>query len=111
MNLSAKKCISYKKGSPPLTEQQEDELLKKINNWALMRSGIHIITKLYQLKSFVDAIGFVVEVSLVAESEGHHPVIHIFYNKVQIELHTHALGGLSENDFIIAAKIDLLRKP
>ena len=64
------------------------------------------IKKKLKLKDFKEAMAFVNKVAEIAESEGHHPDIHIFYNQVRIELWTHAVGGLSENDFIMAAKLD-----
>ena len=67
------------------------------------------IKREFKFKDFKEAIGFVNKVAALAESEGHHPDIHIFYNRVVLELTTHAVGGLSENDFILAAKIDQLR--
>ena len=54
-------------------------------------------------------MGFVMEMGLIAQAEGHHPVIHIYYDKVDVELYTHAIGGLSGNDFILAAKFDATR--
>ena len=62
----------------------------------------------FKFKDFKQAITFINKVAEVAESEGHHPDIYVFYNKVVIELWTHAIGGLSENDFIVAAKIEPL---
>jgi 4a-hydroxytetrahydrobiopterin dehydratase len=62
--------------------------------------------KEFKFVDFIGAINFVNLVADIAEEEGHHPDIHIFYNKVRLELSTHAIGGLSENDFILAAKID-----
>lgn len=64
------------------------------------------IYKEFKFKDFIGAINFVNLVADIAEMEGHHPDIHINYNKVLLELWTHAIGGLSENDFILAAKID-----
>lgn len=64
------------------------------------------IRKEFKFKDFKEAINFVVKVARLAEEEGHHPDIFIFYNRVVIELWTHAIGGLSENDFILAAKIN-----
>ena len=68
------------------------------------------IRKEFKFKDFVRAMAFVDQVADVAESEGHHPDIRIHYNRVVIELTTHAIGGLSENDFIVAAKIERLVK-
>ena len=64
------------------------------------------ISREYKFKDFIGAVNFVERVADVAEMEGHHPDIHIFYNKVVLELYTHAINGLSENDFIVAAKVD-----
>ena len=110
MDLTKKKCISYKKSTLPLNERKEDILLKKVDNWKLVRTGTHGLKKTFQFRGFSSAMGFVVEVALLAESEGHHPDMHIYYSKVEIELSTHIIGGLSENDFILAAKIDNLQK-
>jgi len=67
------------------------------------------LTKEFLFTDFIRAMSFVDMMADVAESEGHHPDIHIHYNKVQIELMTHAIGGLSENDFIVAAKIEQMK--
>ena len=77
--------------------------LKELNGWALEDKKIH---KLFAFKNFKEAMIFVNKVAEIAESEGHHPDITIHYNKVDISLWTHAIRGLSLNDFIIAAKID-----
>lgn len=71
-----------------------------------MDDKINKISKEFKFKDFIGAINFVDNVAGIAEEEGHHPDIYIFYNKVLIELSTHSIGGLSENDFILAAKID-----
>jgi 4a-hydroxytetrahydrobiopterin dehydratase len=67
---------------------------------------VHKLIKEYKLLNFVDAIKFVNQIAEVAENEGHHPNISIRYNIVLIEIYTHAIDGLSENDFILASKID-----
>ena len=110
MDLTKKKCIPCEKGTPPLNERQENTLIKAVENWDLVRTGVHRLKKTFRFTGFSSAIGFVVQTALIAESEGHHPDIHIYYAKVEIELSTHAIGGLSENDFILAAKIDDLKK-
>ena len=89
-----------------MTEPEEDNFLSKISKWDLLRSGIHKIKKEYSLIHFKDAISFVNQIAELAEDEGHHPNITILYNLVIIEIYTHAINGLSENDFILAAKID-----
>lgn len=71
-----------------------------------MIDGGKKITKKFKFKNFKEAMAFINKVAELAESEGHHPDIFIFYNRVKFELSTHAIGGLSENDFILAAKIN-----
>lgn len=106
MNLSQKHCVPCEGGMPPLSEAEENALLPKVESWLILRDGNHKLRKQFAFKDFKEAIQFVNKIAEVAEAEGHHPDIYIFYNKVQIDLFTHAVGGLSENDFIMAAKID-----
>ena len=108
MNLTKKKCIPCKAGMSPLNEDAINELLKQITAWTL-RNG-HLYKK-FKFKNFVEAMKFVNFVADVAEQEGHHPNnFSVHYNKVEIELWTHAINGLSENDFIVAAKIDVINQ-
>jgi len=102
MNLTQKKCKPCEGGTPPLTEEQANELLKQIPNWEIKDD--HVFRQ-FKFKNFRESISFVNKVAEIAEEEGHHPDIAIHYNKVAIELWTHAVNGLSENDFIVAAKI------
>lgn len=106
MDLTKKHCIPCEQGDPPLSKEKEDELKKEIPQWALMRDGTHKIRRQFKFKDFVEAMRFVNKVADLAESEGHHPDITIVYSRVNLDLFTHAVGGLSENDFILAAKID-----
>lgn len=114
MNLLDKHCVPCEGGDPPLPDGKEDEMLKLIQHdnegWILLRDGTHRLRRQFKFKNFMEAIGFVNKVAEIAEKEGHHPDIYIFYNKVQLDLFTHAVGGLSENDFIMAAKIDKIEK-
>lgn len=103
MNLTKKKCIPCEAGTPPLEEEKIAELLKQISGW-ILKDG-HLFKK-FKFKNFVEAMKFINSVADVAESEGHHPDFCVHYNKVEIEIWTHAINGLSENDFILAAKID-----
>lgn len=105
-DLATRKCVPCEGGMPPLTAEQAKELLGKVNAWQL--SDAKEISKEFRFKNFRQAMAFVNKVAEVAEGEGHHPDIYIFYNRVRFSLSTHAIGGLSENDFILAAKIDLL---
>ncbi|MFZ3011766.1 MAG: 4a-hydroxytetrahydrobiopterin dehydratase [Minisyncoccia bacterium] len=106
MDLSNKKCIPCEAGGvDPFSEAQAEEYLKEVSGWVLDEKA-QKIWKEFKFQDFLEAIKFVNLVAGIAEGEGHHPDIHIYYNKVTLELSTHAIGGLSLNDFILAAKID-----
>lgn len=108
MDLTTKHCVPCKGGIPPLSDTDEDRYIVEVPAWSLLREGIHKIKREFIFKGFRGAMGFVNKVAEIAEAEGHHPDIYISYNKVQLELFTHAAQGLLENDFIVAAKIDRL---
>ena len=105
-NLLRSKCVACEgKGILPIDRAEAEEYLIQVEGWTLSEDAKHII-KVYKFKDFIGAINFVNKVADIAESKGHHPDIKINYNKVILELWTHAIGGLSENDFIVAAKVD-----
>ena len=105
--LTDKKCVPCEKGSSPLLPLDVEKYRKELKEgWEVFENTK--IKKEFKFKDFKQAICFVNEVANVAEFEGHHPDISIHWNKVLIELWTHAIGGLSENDFIVAAKIDTI---
>lgn len=103
-NFAQKKCIPCEIGGSPLTQEEAKKMLNEIGGeWELTDNKI---TKQFVFKDFSQAIEFVNQVAKIAESENHHPDIHVTnWNKVRIDLFTHAVKGLSENDFILAAKI------
>ena len=103
MKLVQKKCIPCEAGTPPLDEEKVNELLMQISGWDLKEGHLY---KKFKFKNFVEAMKFINSVAEIAESEGHHPDFGVHYNKVEIEIWTHAINGLSENDFILAANID-----
>lgn len=88
-----------------MTRDEAMDYIAENPDWILDDTSTKI-SKEFKFSDFIGAINFVNLVADIAEEEGHHPDIHIFYNKVRLELSTHAIGGLSENDFILAAKID-----
>ena len=92
----------------PLSSLEAKRLLAELSGWEMPKTA-KVIEKEMVFKNFDIAMDFVNLVADIAEFEGHHPDIHIWYNKVKLELSTHAIGGLSENDFIVAAKIDSIR--
>ena len=110
MPLHEKHCVPCEGKVPPLSTNEEERLLNEIH-WDISREGVHRIRKTYKFKDFKEAMEFVNRVAQVAEEENHHPNLSISYNRVSVELYTHAVEGLSENDFIMAAKIDHLLQP
>ena len=108
MHLTEKHCVPCEGGTDPLSNSAEDELLKEVKDWEIDRTFVHKIRRTFALKDFLEAMEFVKAIAEFAEEEGHHPDIHISYRKVTIEFYTHAILGLSVNDFIMAAKIDSL---
>jgi uncharacterized protein (TIGR00730 family) len=104
-SLSSKKCIPCEDKVPPMTHPQSEEMLSQINQWIMIDDKK--IEKTLSFKNFTEATAFVNKVAHIAEEENHHPDIEIFnFNKVKITLYTHNIDGLSENDFILASKID-----
>jgi 4a-hydroxytetrahydrobiopterin dehydratase len=106
--LLTKKCLPCEGGVPRLTLEEANELLARVPGWRLTHDGLRI-RRDWTVKNFMAGLRFFQAVAEVAESEGHHPDLHLEgYRKLWIEIWTHAIGGLSENDFILAAKIDQL---
>lgn len=104
--LTNKRCIPCEGGVAPFNAEQIEEYSKQLSlKWDVIDGKI---THTFELESFKDAIAFVNKVADLAENEGHHPDITIHYKKVTIELSTHSINGLSENDFILGAKIENL---
>jgi 4a-hydroxytetrahydrobiopterin dehydratase len=108
-DLKQHHCVPCEGGTAPLTESQENDYYSATPSWELNREKTpHRLHKLFKFKDFKEAMIFVNRVAALAEEEGHHPNFSISYNKVELELFTHAINGLSENDFIMAVKIDEL---
>lgn len=106
--LKSKSCKPCEGGVEPLSRDEAERLLNSLNGWRLSTDGRSIVRE-WTVKDFQAAIDFFNRVTQIAESEQHHPDLHLTnYRNVAIELSTHAIGGLSENDFIIAARIDEL---
>ena len=106
--LRAKKCVPCEGGVPKLTPGQAEDQIKALNGWSITHNHERI-RKEWVVTNFMAAMKFFNLVAEVAEDDGHHPDLHLVgYRNVAIELWTHAIGGLSENDFIVAAKIDEL---
>ncbi len=104
--LAQKKCTPCEGGVPPLSPHEIGELLPKLDKWAVEQA--HHLRKAYTFPDFAQALAFVNKVGDIAEQEAHHPEIQLGWGKVVIEIWTHKVDGLTESDFILAAKIDSL---
>ncbi len=104
-SLLRKKCVPCEGGVAPLTEQQIGPLLKGMQGWAI-DSGM--IAKTYRFKNYYETLAFVNATAWISHREDHHPDLNVGFNQCKVSYITHAIGGLSENDFICAAKIDAL---
>lgn len=106
-SLSSQKCLPCEGSILPLNPPEIAVLLKQLNGWQALKPNNTKIEKDYQFEGFQKALAFVNKVGIIAEQENHHPDILLHgWNKVKITLWTHAINGLSNNDFILAAKID-----
>jgi 4a-hydroxytetrahydrobiopterin dehydratase len=101
--LAARKCVPCEGGVPKMTKREIAKLLPEIEGWEARNDAIH---KSWTFFDFVEALDFVNAMGELAEDEGHHPDFCVHFNRVDVSIWTHAIGGLSENDFILAAKID-----
>jgi 4a-hydroxytetrahydrobiopterin dehydratase len=103
--LTQKFCMACEAGTPPMPAAQAQTLLAEVPGWDL---ADQTLSRTFRFKNFKEAMAFVNQVADLAEGEGHHPDIHISWNRVRLDLTTHAIKGLSENDFILAAKVNAL---
>ena len=105
-DLSKKHCVPCEGGVPPLSREDAQPYLAQVPRWEISEDGKRI-SRTWSCKDFRAACAFVNAVAEIAEREQHHPDIHLEnYRRVRIDLSTHAIHGLSENDFILAAKIE-----
>ncbi len=103
--LARKKCKPCEGGVAPLTDEQVRPMLKGLAGWA--RDG-KMITKSYKFKNYFETMAFVNAAAWISHREDHHPDMMVGYNECRVSYVTHAIDGLSENDFICAAKLDAL---
>ena len=108
--LAERHCVACEPGSRPLPADHAEHLLGQLDGWRLAEdSGHPLLTKTFRFKGFMPGVRLVDAIAELAEAEGHHPDLRLSYGSLQVELWTHAAGGLTENDFILAAKIDQKR--
>ena len=104
-DLTERHCIPCEGGTPPMAEEEADRLLAGLDNWERIDNTLN---KSFHFKTYGKTMAFVNAVAWIAQRESHHPDLQIGYNTCQVTYTTHAIGGLSENDFICAAKVDAL---
>lgn len=104
-DLTARRCKPCEGGSAPLAAAQAQELLGQLKGWIIENGSL---VKLYPFSNYYQTMAFVNALAWVSHREDHHPDLRVAYNSCRVEYVTHAIGGLSENDFICAAKCDAL---
>ena len=109
MDLIKKRCVPCEAGTPALAAGEVEVLLREVEGWQAVDDN-RKITKRFKFEDFVRAMSFINRMADLAESEGHHPDFSVSYNQVDVTVWTHSVGGLSENDFILAAKINVLNR-
>ncbi len=106
MDLAEKTCVACHGGVPPLPSAEAANLLAQVSGWEIVNN--HHLVKSHRFKNFAEALAFVNRVGAIAEEQNHHPDIFLAWGKVSIEIWTHKINGLTESDFIFAAKVDRL---
>lgn len=104
--LASKTCVPCKGGTPPLKGAELDELRQQLPEWEVVEE--HHLRKVFRFKNFREALDFVNKVGELAEEQGHHPDISFGWGRVEITVWTHKIDGLTESDFVFAAKVDTL---
>lgn len=107
-NLHKKKCIACSGDMPSLKEEEIQKLNSELNQWIIVKNqnGIKTLTKYLKFKNFEQSLNFINKLSVIAEEEEHHPDLSFGWGYANIIIFTHAVKGLTESDFILAAKID-----
>jgi 4a-hydroxytetrahydrobiopterin dehydratase len=104
MSLADKQCVPCQGGVPPLKGNELDELFKQLNSWQLIDE--HHLEKTYIFKDFREMLDFTISIGELAEEQNHHPEITLSWGKVVLRIWTHKINGLTESDFVFAAKAD-----
>jgi 4a-hydroxytetrahydrobiopterin dehydratase len=105
--LAERHCVACKPGTPPLPRAEIDRLLPEVSDWHVEEAEGHLrLTRTVKFKGFMPGVDLVDRIAPIAEAEGHHPDLLLSYGSLTIRLWTHAAGGLTDNDFILAARLD-----
>jgi len=108
-DLTKETCVPCRGGEPVLDDAAIARFLPLVPAWRVVeRGGVRRLAREFTFADFAAAMAFAVRIGEVAEREGHHPDLHVAWGKVGVETWTHAIGGLHQNDFVLAAKIDAL---
>ncbi|MEO8745334.1 MAG: 4a-hydroxytetrahydrobiopterin dehydratase [Candidatus Dormiibacterota bacterium] len=105
--LTERHCVACKPGTPPLSLAEIDRLLQQVPGWSVDAADGHLrLTRAFKFKGFMPGVELVDRIAAIAEAEQHHPDLLLSYGSLTVQAWTHAAGGLTENDFILAARID-----
>lgn len=108
--LAERHCVECEPGTPTLPPAEIDRLLQQLSGWSVVKPDGHLeLTKTFQFKGFMPGVAFIDRIAPIAEAEAHHPDLHLSYGSLRVDLWTHTAGGLTDNDFILAAKIDQIQ--
>ena len=107
--LSQAHCLPRRGSEHKLSEARVRELMPEVPGWELIEDG-HALSKIYSFKNYYETMAFVNAVAWIAHLENHHPDMTVGYNTAKVRYSTHSVGGLSDNDFICAAKVDWILK-
>jgi len=110
-DLAKKKCLSCEGGIIPFDISEIHKYQKKVDGWDILKNSkdIYFLEKNFKFENFKQSQNFINQVARISEEEGHHPDIHFGWGYAKINITTHAIEGLSENDFILASKIDQIK--
>lgn len=106
--LAEQTCVPCRGGVPPLTPQEIAPLLRQLQGWRVVDN--HHLEKRYDLPDFAQALALVNRIGAIAEEQGHHPDLYLAWGRVEVKIWTHKINGLTESDFILAAKCDVARQ-
>ena len=109
MQLHEKSCVPCRGGVPPMSPGEVASMLAQVEGWEAPQA--HHLAKTFRFPDFKAALAFVDRVGAMAEDQGHHPDLHLAWGKVTVEIWTHKIDGLTESDFVFAAKCDRLARP
>ena len=105
--LAERHCVVCRPGTPTLSPAEVDAMLEELQSWSVVDVEGHLqLTRTFRFKGFMPGVELIDRIAPIAEAEAHHPDLHLSYGSLRVDLWTHVAGGLTENDFVVAAKID-----